>query len=270
MKNLETPSLVGIIQVKMLPVDRHNQILAHLGAKGSVKNKELKDLLGASEETIRQDLIYLENRGELRRVHGGAAPSGNSRYRLPLPEREALNRDDKISIAKKACSLIKERDTIFLDASSTVLTMTSFFPEGEATVITNANHVIVSLSSRHDVDLICTGGDYERRSRSYTGRLAEDGLQRFLIQKMFLGVDGIDSKRGASELNDGQARLKEHIIPLAEEVIVLADASKLERQSSFFFGRLRDIDTLITTRPKDPKILDRFRREGVHVIVVDD
>ncbi|MGD9420039.1 MAG: DeoR/GlpR family DNA-binding transcription regulator [Verrucomicrobiota bacterium JB025] len=254
----------------MLAVDRQNQILAYLGAKGSVKTKELSRLLEASEETIRQDLIHLENQGELRRVHGGAAPSGTGRLTLPLPEREALHREAKVAIAREACALINPRDTVFLDASSTVLTMTSFFPNQETTVITNANHVIIGLSPRRNIDLICTGGDYERRSRSYTGRHAFAGMQRYLIQKMFLGVDGIDSNRGASELNDGQARLKEQIIDLAQEVYILADASKLEQQSSFFFARLSKINTLITTRPDNPSILNNFRKAGVSVIVADD
>ncbi|KAF0094508.1 MAG: hypothetical protein E1N59_1813 [Puniceicoccaceae bacterium 5H] len=251
----------------MIAAERYDLILSHLGAKGVVKTKELKELLHVSEETIRQDLIQLEKMGELRRVHGGAAPSGMSRFTLPLPEREALHREEKVAIAQKACSLVQPRDTIFLDASSTVLTMASLLPDMEATVLTNANHVIVSLGQRTNLDLICTGGDYERRSRSYTGVLAEEALQRFLIQKMFIGVDGLDVSRGASEVNAGQARLKERLIPIAEQVIVLADASKLERRSSFFFARLAQIDTLITTRPADPRLLDAFRKEGVSVIV---
>ncbi len=253
----------------MLREERRNQILSYLGAKGAVRTQELTRILQVSEETVRQDFVHLERLGELRRIHGGAVPVGATRYMLPLPEREALHREEKMAIAKIACGLVRERETVFLDASSTVLSMTAFFPDRESTVITNANHVIVSLSSRNKVSLICTGGDYELRSRSYTGILAEEALQRFLIQKMFLGVDGIDAERGASEVNGGQARLKERLIPIAQEVIVLADHTKLGRCSSFFFSSLDRIDRLITTRPEDPRILDEFRKNGVSVTVAD-
>jgi DeoR/GlpR family transcriptional regulator of sugar metabolism len=249
--------------------ERHEHILAQLGALGSVKTRQLIAELGTSEETIRQDLIRLESLGQLKRVHGGAAPVGLTRYALPLPEREALHREEKALIAKRACELIQPRDSCFLDASSTVLAMTAFYPDTEGAVITNANHVIASLSHREHLDLVCVGGDYERRSRSYIGLLAADAVKRFLIHRMFIGVDGWLASRGASEVNAGQASLKERILPLAEEVIVLADASKLGRKSAFFFAETSKIHTLITNRPRDPKILDDFRKQGVRVLVVD-
>ena len=128
-----------------------------------------------------------------------------SRYEMPLPERESFHRAEKGMIAQAAAELIANRDTVFLDASSTVMTLAEFFPDVEATVITNAHHVVVSLGHRETVDVICTGGDYEKRSRSYVGTLAEEAARRFYMQWLFMGVDGLDALRGASEVNRGQA-----------------------------------------------------------------
>jgi DeoR/GlpR family transcriptional regulator of sugar metabolism len=252
----------------MLPAERHDLILAHLGARGSLKTRDLRELVEASEETIRLDLIELEKRGQLVRVHGGAKAVGSKRYALPLPEREALHRQEKARIAQRAASLIKLRETCFLDASSTVLAMTSFLPEIEATVLTNAGHVVAALADREHVDLVCTGGDYERRSRSYTGILAEEAVQRYHMHRMFLGVDGLDPDRGASEMNAGQARLKERLLPLADEVILLADASKLGRRSAFFFGRARQFDRLITDKAAPLGLINALRKAGVSVETV--
>lgn len=234
-----------------------------------LRAEELAEGCGVTLETIRKDLIALEGAGQLKRTRGGAQRLPSHRFDLPLPEREALNRRYKAPIARAAAGLIRPRDTVFLDASSTVLTMTEFFPAHEVTVITNASHVVVTLGRFEKVDLICTGGDYERRSRSYVGPLAEEAVQRYFLQWFFIGVDAFDAQRGASEVNPGQARLKERILPLAERVCVLADHTKLERKSAFFFARPRQVHLLITDAEADPKLLTRYREIGIEVLVAE-
>jgi len=251
----------------MLPIERREVILRGIRQTGLVKVPDIAAACGVSEETIRKDLIGMEREGLVKRTRGGARRVQNTRLDLPLPEREPLNRKEKRAIAEAACQLIQPRDTVFLDASSTVLDMTGWFPEEEFTVVTNANHVIVALGDRPGVDLICTGGEYERRSRSYVGIVAEESIQRYYLQWMFVGVDGLDPARGASEVNPGQARLKERLIPLAEKVCVLADHTKLNRKSPFFFARTNQIHTLITDAGATPDLVDPYRKGGIEVIV---
>lgn len=57
----------------MLNEERYRRILRLLQEKGIVKLQELCTMLEASESTVRRDLQDLEERGQLRRVHGGAA-----------------------------------------------------------------------------------------------------------------------------------------------------------------------------------------------------
>jgi DeoR/GlpR family transcriptional regulator of sugar metabolism len=251
----------------MLTAERHRQILQQLAIKETLSGIDLAKRFRVSAETIRTDFIQLESAGKLVRIRGGAQRVREHRHGLPLPEREALNREAKRMIARKACTLIHSRDTLFLDASSTVLTMTDTFPDIEATVLTNANHVVVSLGDHPLIDVICTGGDYEQRSRSYVGILAEEAVQRYYLQWLFIGLDGFHSRRGASEVNPGQARLKERIIPLAEKVCVLADHTKLERNSSIFFARPNQIDILLTDERADQRTVENFRRQGIEVII---
>lgn len=251
---------------KMFNYQRHEKILQKLNLQGSLNTEQMAEECQVSAETIRKDLILLDQQGKLRRVRSGAVRAPMSRYDLPLPEREAFHRPEKGAIASAACKLIRNRDTVFLDASSTVMTMTEFFPDLEATVITNAHHVVVSLGDRDKVDLICTGGDYEKRSRSYVGTLAEEAARRFYMQWLFMGVDGLDAERGASEVNRGQARLKEQILNMAEHVCILADHSKLNRKSPFFFARPHQIHTLITDGKATPEQLAPFRDQNIRVI----
>ena len=54
-------------------------------------------------ETIRRDLKRLEERGRLRRIHGGAMPVLPQRDR-PLPKREHIGADEKAVIAQLTAS----------------------------------------------------------------------------------------------------------------------------------------------------------------------
>ena len=52
--------------------DRREKIIALLNRDGMVKANELVEQYGVSMETIRRDLEYLEKRGLVDRVYGGA------------------------------------------------------------------------------------------------------------------------------------------------------------------------------------------------------
>jgi DeoR/GlpR family transcriptional regulator of sugar metabolism len=254
---------------KILPSQRQEFILRRIEAEGSVKNIELACEFEVTNETIRKDLQVLAMEGRVIRIHGGATRITDTRHDMPLPARQSMNRFEKSIVARAAVQLIEPNDTLFLDASSTVLMMTDYLPQVPLTVLTNAHHVIVALGGRGDYDLICTGGTYEERSRSYVGAMAEDALKRFVIKWLFVGVDGLHHALGASEVNPGQAVLKERLIPRAENVCIVCDSTKLEQKSPFIFGEITQFSTLVTDDRADPGILKLYESAGIHVIVAN-
>ena len=56
----------------MLAKERQIQILALLKKNGAVITSDLVKVFRVSVETIRRDLLQLEQQGRLNRVHGGA------------------------------------------------------------------------------------------------------------------------------------------------------------------------------------------------------
>ena len=55
----------------MLADERHQRIRALVATLGRVATDRIAADLGVSRETVRRDLVELEARGALRRVHGG-------------------------------------------------------------------------------------------------------------------------------------------------------------------------------------------------------
>ena len=250
----------------MLPLQRHQKITALLKEHESIRTVETAKMLDVTDETIRKDFELLESRGALFRVHGGATQTARTRRHLPLHERQIIQRAEKSAIAMAAVNLINEGDTIFLDASSTVLTMAESLPDMRMTVISNAHDIFAVLEGKENIDLICTGGIYEPRSRSYVGLPAEQALHRYNVRKMFFSGNGATLDRGVFEGNSRQAAFKERVIACSQEKWLLADHTKLGTPASFFFSEIDGLTGLITDKNADKKFLDTIKTRGVDVI----
>ena len=249
----------------MLAIERHRRILELLSRSGSLRTSEISGALGVSDETVRKDFEVLEKRGELVRMHGGVSRPEKLRRELAFTERQAIQRDEKRAIAKLAASRIRANETIFLDASSTVLTLAEFLPDLPLTVLTNALNVLTALADRSNLDLMSTGGLFDARSRSFVGLTAEKSLQRYNIHRAFLSGSGLDLARGASESNARQAAFKERVIATSEEVVLMADHTKLGRKASFFFAEVAEIHCVITDAGADRGFARELEAAGVEV-----
>jgi len=250
----------------MLSAERQETISRMVSQHGAVRTIEMAEEFGVTDETIRKDLMALEQAGKLTRVHGGAIRPERLLDELPLNQRQLINRAEKAAIARAAVGRIQPNETIFLDASSTTLTLAEMLPEIPLTVLTNAHPVFGVLEARPDLDLICTGGLFEPRSRSFIGLSAETALRRFHIHRMFFSGSGLDLDRGISESNSRQAAFKERVISCAEDIVFLADHTKIGAKSAFFFAQVADLTCLVTDAATDPALLQTIQDRGVEVI----
>ena len=251
----------------MLANERQEEIIRMLAKSGTVRTMALARKFKVSDETIRNDFAAMETEGHLLRIHGGAKRSESGRRELPLSERLSLNPVEKDAMARAAAARVRPNETIFLDASSTVLTMVRHLPEIPLTILTNAQNVVSALSERTCHDIICTGGLHDPRSRSFIGLMAEEALRRYHIHRMFFSGNAVDLQRGVSELNSRQAVFKERVVPFSEEVCLLADHTKLGQKSAFFFCQPKQIDVLITDSGADPAFLKAAVKAGIQVEV---
>ena len=107
---------------------RHQIILNELDKKGNVTVASLVELTGASESSIRRDLVELDHQGFLKRVHGCATliPKVTQTIEDPLGKRQLLNADEKKKIAKKAARKIESNDVLYLDAGSTTIELIEY------------------------------------------------------------------------------------------------------------------------------------------------
>lgn len=250
----------------MLVAERYEKIVQFVNERGSIRVTELSELCEVTEETIRRDLDRLELSGRLKRSHGGAVSVKEQPPETPYSEREITNTEEKKKIAFEATKYIEPHDRIILDASSTAWYMAQRMPDIPLTVLTNSIKVCLELSSRDRIEVIATGGIVSPRSLSYVGPLAERSLESYHVNKAFISCKGVHLKRGISETNELQSRIKQLMIEQADEVYLLSDYSKFEIQAFSHVAGWSAIQHVITDHKTDEMWMEQLREIHVHTI----
>ena len=253
----------------MLAADRHKLILNFLEETGSARTIDLAQRLNVTDETIRRDFEKLEKDNLVQRTHGGAIKAQGFIIDRSFEERRVRNIEEKRRIGREAVKLLEVGDRIFVDASSTALQFVRLIPNMSLVVMTNSALVALELATHPDIEVIHSGGVLDRQSQSYIGPAAIATMRRFRVDKVFFSGNGIDELRGISEINEAQAYIKEMIIPRSSSAIFLADPSKFGVNSTYFFARCEEIDTLVTCREADHPILETLTEEGLDIRLAD-
>jgi DeoR/GlpR family transcriptional regulator of sugar metabolism len=235
----------------MLAAERCEKIVKLVNERGSVRVSELSERFNVTEETIRRDLDKLEQAGRLRRSHGGAVSVQDPSSEIPYTVREVTRMAEKRGIAAEAAKLVRPQDRILLDASSTAWYLAAALPDIPLTVLTNSIKVSLELAGKPQIEVVCTGGILASRSLSYVGPLAEQALEQHHVNRAFISCKGVHLERGLSESNLLQARIKQRMIEHADEVVLLADSSKLDVQDFAHVPGLQRVSVLITDTEAD-------------------
>ncbi|WP_188775068.1 DeoR/GlpR family DNA-binding transcription regulator [Paenibacillus hunanensis] len=252
----------------MLVAQRYDKIVKLVNEHGSMRVTELSERCQVTEETIRRDLDRLERQGLLRRSHGGAVSVQGEQPETPFSEREIMHAEEKRRIAEQAVKLIEPNDRILLDASTTAWYMAASLPDIPLTVLTNSIRVATQLSNREKIEVISTGGQLVSRSLSFVGPLAERSLDTYYVNKLFLSCQGVHLERGVSESNELQGRVKQKMVGMADQVILLADASKFGVQAFAHVMNLNEVDQLITDSRIEQRIVEQLQEQAMKVMIV--
>ena len=85
--------------------------------------------------------------------------------------------------------------------------------------------------------------------------------------KAILGTWGITVEQGLTETHLLEAELKKSIIARCDEVIVVADSSKIGRVALASFACLEEISHLVTDDSANPDRIEALRYHGVDVLI---
>jgi len=249
-------------------VHRRTKILEKLESDGQVNVTDLSKQFNVSEVTIRNDFLQLEKKNMLIRARGGAIKVSRVGVDFELSQKQKINLDLKKKIGKRSAELVKDGDTIIIDAGTTTQEMVkNIGSDSKLTVITNALNIANNLVYNNNIQVIMPGGFLRKDALSMIGSPAEKTLRDYLCDKLFLGVDGLDFEFGISTPNIEEAHLNKIMIEISRQIIVLADSSKVKKRSLAVICPLSKVDILVTDGGLEPEYRDKLEQLGVEVII---
>ncbi|SDH88609.1 DeoR/GlpR family DNA-binding transcription regulator [Nonomuraea jiangxiensis] len=250
--------------------DRWNGILELLAQEGRLSVEEASQALDVSTATIRRDFDQLAQQQMLMRTRGGAVAQSVS-YDLPLRYKTARHAGEKHRIAAAAAELVTPGAVVGLNGGTTTSELartlaTQSSLESGFTVVTNALNIAAELTVRRHVKIVVTGGVARQQSYELIGPLATGVLEQVTLDVAFLGVDALDVDLGASAHHEGEASVNNLLISRADQVVVVADSSKVGKRAFSRICPIQRIDTLVTDTELPDSEADRLADAGVKVV----
>lgn len=229
----------------MRSAERQLRVQALFAAEEFIGLDELCLKLNVSRSSIRRDLIEMENRGLIRRVHGGAISLKTRDEALDFGQLTASCHEEKTRIGRLAATLVKDGQTVILGAGSTVAEVARNLLDRPIQVITNSIPVGQVFWDCKKVEVTLTGGYLYPRIGVQLGDICERMLSGVVADLLIMGVRGI-SKSGLSDSNTLIVGSIKKMIEVSRKVIIVADHTKFGYESMVGLANLDVIDTVVS------------------------
>lgn len=253
--------------------ERHQAILDIIKENGRISIGEIQENYNVSVDSARRDLRILEEKGLLKRTHGGAIPI------LPVgicPPRyrdfDNMNIDENYAaISRKAVELIKEGDIIFLTSGSLGFIITTYLPKNiNYTVVLNSPTLADKFKYWDNVTVYVAGG----KMRLNGGSAMVDSMATAFIKNLhfdlsFLTGAGVTAEFGLSNGTDETATFQRAVIENSRQNILLMPCQKVGTNAFIKVVDVNKFDKLITDWDTIEDELMKIEETGVEVVIAE-
>ena len=248
---------------------RRKKILDLLRRDGQVRVTQLSDALGATVVTIRSDLDALEQDGYLERTQGGAIQTVKNYYNLEFQRRKQEHMEEKKAIAAAAAALVRDGDTLFINSGTTTyFTAIELKQRKNLNVVTNSISVALELGGLPTFRIILLGGDINAQYSFTYGEDAKDQISRYRANWAILSIDGVNPGTGITTYHAEESVIDRIMVERAQTPVIIADSTKLGRESFSLVSALTRGTVLITDRNADRSLTQQIHEVGVDVRIV--
>jgi DeoR family fructose operon transcriptional repressor len=175
---------------------------------------------------------------------------------------------EREAIAASAAALVVAGSAVLLGPGRTTTALARHLTTiSQLTVVTNSITVTRALVDAPQIDVVFIGGALRRSIGAVVGPIAEQTLQGLRGAQVFLSGDGVTVERGLTTPNVFAAATDQAMTASGSQVVVLADHTKLGRDTMCQTVPTARMDVLVTDSAADPDVLRGLRAEGVDVRV---
>jgi DeoR/GlpR family transcriptional regulator of sugar metabolism len=246
--------------------ERRQKLLELVNERGFVALGELAKALDASESTIRRDLDYWDAHGLIKRTHGGAFYRDDAQSMPALEERAMREIEAKRQIAQATAKRIQDGDSILIDGGTTTLELAKLLVGRPLQIVTNSLPIANLFAGSRETDLVMLGGYVYPRTGVALGPLTIRMLEDMHVHQAIMGVGGITAK-GLFNSNSLLVETERAMMRSADEVVILADHTKIGQLALTFLCELAEVDTLIVDNAIQPEQRTLIAQANVKLVV---
>jgi DeoR/GlpR family transcriptional regulator of sugar metabolism len=251
----------------MFAKERQDAIFEMVQKTGAVTTAGLVEFFDVSIETIRRDLLTMEQNERLTRVHGGAVAKNGMKPFKELKERNKEFGEQKHALSLKAAEFISEGDFIGIDSGSTAISFAEVLKQkfSRLTVVTHSMDVFALLSRHKDFTVILCGGHYLPEENAFYGELTLQMLNSLHLQKVFVFPSAVSLKHGLYDYQKDLYQIQKQLMRVSDEVYILADSSKFEKTGLLKLGDVQQEHIYITDDSLPDEIAQLYQENHIRI-----
>ncbi len=253
----------------MIAEERRQRVLDLVSTKGFATLADLALEIQVSESTVRRDLEFWHQQGNLKRTHGGAIFVGDGSSFPALEERIDAQLEEKRAIARAAVSRICDGDTVLLDGGTTTLEAARLLLGRSIQVVTNSLPIAALLAGSRETDLVLLGGYIYPKTGVALGPFTVRMMQDLHVHQTLLSVSGL-TERGLFNSNLLLVETERAMMRCADEVVLLADHTKVGRPALAFLCEWSEIDLLVVDRKLEDRKKSMLAQTGARLLIAGD
>jgi len=257
--------------------ERQVSILGLVQEQGFATIEALAKLFNVSGQTVRREIIRLDELRLLQRFHGGAGLRGDdggdpSRVRLGYAQKKGVSTEAKHQIAQACATLIRPGSSVFLDVGTTAEAVARALTGHQRLTIVTPNLTAASILAGSGAgDIIVTGGLVRGLDGSLVGEEAISAIRRFRLDWAVIACSGFDvGPDGATTPMDFdllKVGVKQAMMRQAKRSILIADASKFERSAIVAIAPLAAFTNLVTDEPPPEALARQAAKANCRVVI---
>lgn len=246
--------------------ERLIHILNHLDSHTTMDIHQMIDAFQISRDTARRDIVKLTQDNLAIRTYGGVSSTSFQKKVENYSNRSHLQSEEKEAIGKTAASMIAPNELVYLDVSTTVNFISPHLKEKQVTIVTNSIDCAYELAQSKEATIHLLGGTLNKNSRHVSGYSTLERIKDFHFNKVFIGATGI-TKDGIYNGFEEDISLKRELIKHADQVILVADHTKVNRRQHYRVLDLGCIDAFISDCTLPVELAAAMEEAGIEVII---
>jgi DeoR family transcriptional regulator, glycerol-3-phosphate regulon repressor len=245
--------------------ERQTLIVERVQNQGFVTIDSLARDLSVSTQTVRREIIRLDELGVVQRFHGGAGRAGPGE-RLSYEVKKTREADAKRRIGIAMAALIKPGQSVFLDVgTSAEATATALLACPALTVVTASATNARILGANPGIDVILTGGRMVGPDISMAGPIAIRTVSSYRFDWAIVACSGIDVNGAVLDFDAEKIAVKQCAMDKAVTKALIADAGKFARSALLEISDIGAFDIIVTNEPLPETLAVRLQQNCVHL-----